>query len=120
MRLTAALLDMYEDAGIRVIKVGLHAERELEGALVAGPYHPAFRELCEARRLRGRVDALLEGRPGGDYELLCPKALTSKLTGQKRENVDYWQNRGYNVRIKAGDETEITLRPAGPYSTVRM
>lgn len=35
----------FTGAGVRVIRVGLQPTRELERQVVAGPYHPAFREL---------------------------------------------------------------------------
>ena len=38
-----------EEAGIRTIRLGLQASEELsqENTMIAGPYHPAFRELVE-------------------------------------------------------------------------
>ncbi|MBI5233041.1 MAG: radical SAM protein [Deltaproteobacteria bacterium] len=37
--------DIYKSASIPIIRMGLQPTRELEKSLVAGPYHPAFREL---------------------------------------------------------------------------
>lgn len=105
--LAARLLDIFDRANIKVIKVGLHAERELEGALLAGPYHPAFRELCDSRRLRVKVDELLSGRPAGKYTLRVPPPQVSKLVGQHRANLEYWAARGWDVHIKPGESIEL-------------
>ena len=40
--LCARLLPLFEEAGVRVIRVGLHAQEDVERRRVAGPYHPAF------------------------------------------------------------------------------
>ena len=34
-----------------MIRLGLHSTPELERGRVAGPWHPAFRELCESKRM---------------------------------------------------------------------
>ncbi|MBQ4257579.1 MAG: radical SAM protein, partial [Clostridia bacterium] len=47
--LCARLIDLFRQAGILVIRAGLHDEEGLRERRVAGPYHPAFRELCESR-----------------------------------------------------------------------
>jgi hypothetical protein len=48
-------------AGIPVIRLGLQTTRELEepGAIVAGPFHPAFRSLVETALFRESAAALL-------------------------------------------------------------
>lgn len=51
---TAVLLDEYEAAGLKVIRVGL--PQMDRSAYVAGPYHDNFREFAESRR---RVDKIL-------------------------------------------------------------
>lgn len=44
--LSASLLTRFESAGVKVIRLGLHPSEGLNGdALVAGPFHPAFKEL---------------------------------------------------------------------------
>ncbi|MGN0613650.1 MAG: elongator complex protein 3, partial [Porcipelethomonas sp.] len=48
----SAAMMKFEQAGIRVIKCGLHASEFVEKDIIAGFYHPAFRELCESRIYR--------------------------------------------------------------------
>ena len=45
--LCSDLICRFENADITVIRVGLHSSETLEENIVAGAYHPAFRELCE-------------------------------------------------------------------------
>lgn len=40
---------LLEEAGVPVIRMGLQPTKELEDNLVAGPYHPSFRQLVENR-----------------------------------------------------------------------
>ncbi len=44
---TKHLLPLFEEAGVKVLRVGLHASEGLlsGGELVAGPFHPSFKEL---------------------------------------------------------------------------
>jgi len=60
--LSGELMSLYEQAGIDIIRVGLQATAEIApGAdLIAGPYHPAFRELALSHRLNGRIKELLK------------------------------------------------------------
>ena len=42
------VLRIFDEAGVKVIRVGLHFSEELKQSVVAGPMHPAFRELVTA------------------------------------------------------------------------
>jgi histone acetyltransferase (RNA polymerase elongator complex component) len=55
-------------AGIPVIRLGLQTTRELEeaGAVVAGPFHPAFRSLVETALFLEMATALLEAAGRGN------------------------------------------------------
>ena len=108
--LCAKLLLRFHAAGIPVIRLGLHAGADVEKHYVAGPYHPAFRELCEARIYRDAAEPLLDGLPPGDYTLLVPPGHASKAAGQKRTNLIYFRARGYRLKIR---ETE-GIGPYGP------
>jgi histone acetyltransferase (RNA polymerase elongator complex component) len=47
IRWTKQLVLYFESSGIKILRIGLHPSEELvnKGALVAGPFHPSFREL---------------------------------------------------------------------------
>lgn len=106
--LGARLLDFFEERQIPVIRLGLHASREVEWQMLAGGYHPALRELCEARRFLFREREALEGLPEGDGEVLLaihPKDI-SKALGQKRENLRLLEKEGRRVRFVQDEKTE--------------
>lgn len=115
VELGAGLLGFFEGQGIRVIRLGLHASGEVEENLLAGPYHPALRELCESQRLFYRMKAALQGLPRGDWEILVPKRRLSMAIGHHRQNIAELRELGYRVRIspqESPDAAEIQIRPA--------
>jgi histone acetyltransferase (RNA polymerase elongator complex component) len=82
----------FERAGIRVIRIGLQATGELNdpGTVLAGPFHPAFRELVESSLLLDAMRALLRqrGEPGRTVTVqVNPKDLSASI-GQRRSNID--------------------------------
>ena len=102
--LCAGLLRFFErENGIRVIRLGLHAGSEMQAGLVAGPWHPAFRELCEGVLFyETALDLLKMELPEGGRAALGvnPKAV-SRMTGQKRCNLIKLAQAGYDVTVRA-------------------
>ena len=101
VELSARLLEFFGEQGIRVIRCGLHDSPSLEENRVAGPYHPAFREVCEGRMFLRRALRLLEGMPQGEATLWVEPRNLSRMIGQKRCNLLELQRRGYRVKVKA-------------------
>lgn len=95
----AELLDVFDLYKIKVIRLGLHAEGSLEENLVAGPYHPAFREICESIRFRKKIAPMLTRLPKGSYVLRVAPSEISKCSGQHRSNIEHWQSLGYEVKV---------------------
>ncbi len=103
IELCCALLQMFYEADIPVIKLGLHASEMVENDLLAGPYHPAFRELCEGRLyLKNAQKALDEAHTpkGAPTTLLVGRGCTSKMVGQRKINVETLTKIGYNIKVK--------------------
>lgn len=61
--LAADLLAMALAAGVTMLRIGLHTSADVEAALVAGPYHPAFGGLVREELRARQVRALLAGCP---------------------------------------------------------
>lgn len=102
----AILLPMFERRGIKVIKLGLHADTGLEKSLVAGPYHPAFKELVQSKIYLDMVKNALRGREAGEYTLrVCPQKR-SQFAGQKKANIAALQKMGYKITVK--DDPALT------------
>ncbi len=115
VELGSRLLEFFEGQGIRVIRLGLHASGEVEENLLAGPYHPALRELCESRRLFYRMKAALQELPQGNWEVLVPQRQLSMAIGQKRQNIERLGELGYRVQIRVQESpgaADIQIRPA--------
>ena len=88
------LLHHSEQAGVPVIRVGVQASDDLAapGTILAGPWHPAFRQLVEGERWFDLVAALTEALPGeAPVELACAPGRLSDLVGQRRGNVARWE-----------------------------
>ena len=49
LNLCSNLLRMFKLNRINVIRLGLHASDGINKNFIAGPWHPAFRELCESK-----------------------------------------------------------------------
>jgi histone acetyltransferase (RNA polymerase elongator complex component) len=95
----ADALERFTEAGVRVIRLGLHDDNGLRGAMLAGPYHPAFRELCEGRILLRKAFAALAGVPPGNVILRVAPGSTSKIAGQRRCNLIELERLDYRAKI---------------------
>lgn len=110
MELCARLISLFENQGIKVIRAGLHASEEISGNRVAGPYHPAFRELCMSRMYFNELKSLLDGLPGGTYEIRVHPRLVSAVTGQKRSNITAFEKLGYRLKlVQSTEENRFSL-----------
>lgn len=99
--LCTELLAFFEKCRIPVIRLGLHADAELTSHFVAGPFHPAFRELCETARYRQRLQAALADVPQGPITVRVHPTCVSKLIGQKRQTVQWMAQQGYGLSVLA-------------------
>ncbi len=108
--LTARLLPLFESAGIRVIRVGLHT---LEAdRLVAGPWHPAFGELCQSKILLERIVTQLKQNhiPRGEILITVPIGKGSAMIGHNKTNIEILKKMGYNSKITESLVTDIYVR----------
>ena len=99
--ISASLIEMFRSRDINVIRVGLHYEESLIGSMVAGPYHPAFGEMCESRILRRAIETELNGCRNA--EVRCESRLLSQVTGQKKSNIEYFRSLGIGIRVIPDD-----------------
>lgn len=109
------LLVMFENEGIRVIRLGLHSGGNVEEGFVAGPYHPAFREICESKLYLDNVLEELEKNniKQGKIEITVGAPFVSMLTGQKKTNITRLREMGFDVNIIQNKEYEkykVTVR----------
>lgn len=107
--LCGELLDMFEDRGIRVIKLGLHASELVEADMLGGLYHPAFRELCESERYYKLMQSMLKGDKSAHFTV-NPRNI-SKALGQKRSNILRFKQEGVDITVSQDEnQTEKLIR----------
>ena len=94
--LASKLYIMFTKNNIKVIRLGLHSiEKE---AYLAGPWHPAFSELCLSRIMLGKV--LKQLKQKGKYIIYVSKSDVSKMIGQKKSNLLHLNSLGYECKVK--------------------
>ena len=100
------LLVMFHEAGIRVIRVGLHSGGNVEEGYLAGAYHPAFKELCESKIYLNKILDKLKNKSLTQGIVYVPKGATSQAVGQKKQNLKLLQEKGYNLTVKESIDLE--------------
>ena len=102
----AELIPLFEAAGVRILRVGLHPSEELTAGagLVAGPFHPAFRALAESA-IWGRI---WRGADFGQAPVSRPRLKlwvapnqVNVANGHHGENKRYLETRFRKVSIYA-------------------
>ena len=117
VNLCCVLLEMFEKAKIKVIRMGLHDTENIKEEMIAGPYHPAFRELCESLMLRRKMERLtLPDKSAYVFEV-NPKDI-SKAIGQKKSNIRYFEEKG--IKISFIQNEEIKPLECKLYRTVKV
>ncbi len=112
VELCAVLLKRFYEENIIVIRLGLHSGRNVEEGFLAGPYHPAFGELCESKIYLEKAKEILSGKYPVENKNICSlsqrKIITlyvndreiSKMTGQKSANKIALKRAGWEVSVK--------------------
>ena len=90
---------MFENAGVRVIRLGLHSIEK--DAYIAGPWHPAFSELCQSQIMLNRLLVNIHGK--GKYTVFVSPSSVSKMIGQSRKNIIFLKTRGYDCIVQPDD-----------------
>ncbi len=103
VEICSMLLELFEQAGINVIRLGLHAQQDVCDGYLAGGYHPALRELCEGEIYYRKITSALEGKPQGRYNITVSPQEISKAVGQKKKNINRLAQCGYICKVH-GDE----------------
>lgn len=93
--LCAQLVPMFNDKGIRIIRLGLHASDDVKKNMLGGGYHESLGEMVWSRIL---LNQILENPPG-EYTAYINEKTVSKLKGNKKSNITALENAGYNIKI---------------------
>ncbi len=90
--ISAQLLELYEENNINVIRIGLQPTESISetGEVVAGPFHPAFRQLVQSRLMRNKLEKYFRENElfnVKEINIECSPKNMSDIIGQKRENL---------------------------------
>ena len=102
VEISSIALMMFELANINVIRIGLQPTENIcseSGEVVAGPFHPSFRQLVESRIYKIVLDKFFETHTilGEDISIEVSNKEISNLVGQKSENTKKIKEK-YNLR----------------------
>lgn len=103
----AILLKMFRKKKIEVIRIGLQSTDEIcnpeneTSQVVAGPYHPAFRQLVESRIFYDEISKKIKGLNNKvkNVKFLVNKEVVNNFVGHKRENVNKIEEL-YNIKVE--------------------
>jgi histone acetyltransferase (RNA polymerase elongator complex component) len=103
--LSKAMLQQFEKAGVTVLRIGLHpSEGLLSGeSLVAGPFHPSFRELVETELWNDLLLPLKKGK-GNLLTLYVAPEQRNVAIGYKAKNRKMLLEHYPRVRIDSRNE----------------
>lgn len=90
IQLSKAMVITCEKHGVDVIRLGLHpSEGLLQGAVVAGPFHPAFGEMVHSAIAYDLMETLLKkcAIAAKKITFLVPKGKESKFRGLRNANL---------------------------------
>lgn len=112
VKLSSRILSLFERNNIKVIKLGLHASEVVEKECIGGFYHPAFRELCESELYKTEIDSMLKNADIGIKSAVISvnSKLVSKVIGQKRSNIEYFKNKGINLKVIQNDKQKESIK----------
>lgn len=98
------LIPMFLESGVEIIRVALAVTEEISpgGALVAGPFHPAIRELAEGEIYFDKICGILDKDSSVKAFFVNPTEI-SKALGNGRKNIK---------RIKEKYGIEIKIKPS--------
>jgi len=99
---TKEVYRIFEKAGINIIRVGLHPSEELtnQKSLLAGPYHPSFRELVLSELWKDRFFNELEFKKSKSIIIYVPERELSYAIGYGSSNKRILEKKFESVIIK--------------------
>lgn len=100
VEISKKMYDMYAENNIKVIRIGLQPTETISenGDVVAGPFHPAFRELVESSLLVDKIIGNMSDCSKGEIHI-NPKDI-SKLYANKKVYFNKLREKGKNLVVK--------------------
>jgi histone acetyltransferase (RNA polymerase elongator complex component) len=111
--LCAKLIMMFESANIKVIRLGLHYSDSLVNESLGNNYHPAFKELCEAKIFYNSFLELSKECSSKELDVFINQKSLSKFLGLKKSNLKKFNDLGYDITVNFDNDLskyELKLR----------
>ena len=97
--LCARLILMFAKADIKIIRLGLHYSESLVKESLGDNYHPAFKELCEAKIFYNSLIELSKDCSSKKLDVFINQKSLSKFLGQKKSNLKKFNDLGYDITV---------------------
>jgi histone acetyltransferase (RNA polymerase elongator complex component) len=103
VQLIAKLIVEFDKAQVTILRIGLHASEELAKpeSLLAGPYHPALREMAESLIWQSLFEKGLNFDKSGEIRIVTSPGQTAKAAGFKGQNRAWLERRFKHVSFAA-------------------
>ena len=108
IKIGAELLDIFAARNIKVIRLGLHDEDGFKNEVIAGPHHPALRELSEGYRRYNKALDIIEKEniyAKNPTIVVSPRDI-SKIKGHGGWVLSLFENKGYRIKIEISKDIE--------------
>ena len=107
---TKQILPLFEEAGVKVIRVGLHPSEGLVSGneLIDGPFHPSFKELVISAIWNDLLTPLHSNETGRDIEIIVPAKELNYAIGYSSVNKKMLLQKFNSVKFIA--DTDISGR----------
>lgn len=99
---TADIIPLFEKAGVNILKVGLHPTDGFTSGkeLVAGPYHPSFRELVLTEIWKRKILPLMRVQEGNEiFKISVPEDQMNYAIGFRQKNKKMLKQHFKDVRF---------------------
>ncbi|MBA1333823.1 MAG: Oxygen-independent coproporphyrinogen III oxidase [Firmicutes bacterium] len=110
--ISEGLVKIFIKGDIEIIRIGLQPTDliNLENEVVAGPFHPSFRQIVDSRVLTGVVNHIIGetvDRIGRELVIEVNPLLLSSLIGIKKEGINRIRSGFPDIRIRVAQNREL-------------
>lgn len=96
VEISAKLYRYFKNNNIEILRIGLPDGNDLRENYVAGAYHPSLGEMVISRDIRNTIEETISGN---EINLTVNPRFLSKVNGNKRSNIEYFEKKGIKVNI---------------------
>lgn len=97
--LCGIMMKRFNNAGIKIIRMGLHSSETVEKNIVAGFYHPAFSELVSSRIFLNAMLCYCEKNSVSEIRVCANPSSASFVSGHKKCNKILLQEKGIALKV---------------------